>query len=162
MPAPLAKKRKTGGRSCGTCGMQGHTSGKCPDLESAAPDTPDPDIVVDAGQPIGVLDTEFSTAKKGEDTVVHEAALVVATYAAKKGELKFTGFLSNEVLFRIAEKRGMEEIGLTPHRALDDAKAERLWLTKLPAVKETLFGSSPRLPCGISIGKARRATEVPP
>ena len=78
-PAPPAKKRKTVGRSCGTCGRQGHTSSKCPDLESAAPDTPDPDIVVDAGQPIGVLDTEFSTAKKGEDTVVHEAALVVAT-----------------------------------------------------------------------------------
>ncbi len=77
----------------------------------------------------------------------------------KKGELIFTGFLSNEVLFRMAEKRGMEEIGLTPHRALDDAKAERLWLTKLPAVKEALFDGSPRLPCGISIGKFRTNAE---
>jgi hypothetical protein len=40
---------------------------------------------------------------------------------------------------------------LTPHRALDDAKAERIWLKGLPGFTDVLFGRDPARPCSISL-----------
>jgi len=60
------------------------------------------------------------------------------------------------MLFRKAnEGKGMLECHFTPHRALDDAKAERNWLTKLPELTQALYGDSPRLECGVSLQKFR-------
>lgn len=234
--------------------------------------TPNPDMLVEVGHPIGIMDLEFSIIKKGDDANVHEAAVVLATYEeggwvvgeatfhvvvkgkvagwtakncprlaveagksiktfidmfmeliafiktnkikwlkahngipadfltlyqqarrmeipdpllqleeagllgfidpgrfipfhkitdlqqrkmGKGGEEKFSGYLSNEYLFRMAAKMSMEQSGLTPHRALDDAKAERTWLIKLPQLEKVLFGSASRLQCGISLANFR-------
>jgi hypothetical protein len=248
----------------------GHTQRLCPHKEYAKPDTPDPDVRVEAGEKIGVLDIEFSTLTAGSATVVHEAAVVDTTYTdgkwadgtaefhmvvkstvsqqvaklcpglrvaasrsthtftelfkgittfikennikwlkahngiaadfifmfysarhdeldffgelstsgllgfidpgrfiplhkitslqkpktGKDGTTTYSGYQSNEMLFRLAnESKGMEECGLTLHRALDDAKAERNWLTKLPQLTQALYGDTPRLQCGISLQK---------
>jgi hypothetical protein len=242
----------------------------CPHNEYAKPDTPDPDVRVEAGEKIGVLDIEFSNLTAGSATVVHEAAVVDTTYTdgkwvdgtaefhmvvkstvshqvvkicpglrvaasrsthtfkdlfkgittfikennikwlkahngiaadfiflfysarhheldffgelstsgllgfidpgriiplhkitslqkpktGKDGTTTYSGYQSNEMLFRLAnESKGMEECGLTLHRALDDAKAERNWLTKLPQLTQALYGDNPRLQCGVSLRK---------
>ena len=43
---------------------------------------------------------------------------------------------------------------LTAHRATDDAKAEHLWMQRLPEFSEVMFGTS-RKACGISMEKYR-------
>jgi len=248
----------------------GHTKRLCPHNEYAKPDTPDPDVQVQVGEKIGVVDIEFSTLTAGSATVVHEAAVVATTYmdgkwvdgtaefhmvvkstvsqqvaklctglrvaasrsthtfkelfkgittfikendikwlkahngipadfiylfySARHDELDFfgelsasgllgfidpgriiplhkitslqkpktgkdgittySGYQSNEMLFRLAnESKGMEECGLTLHRALDDDKAERNWLTKLPQLTQALYNDNPRLQCGVSLRK---------
>jgi hypothetical protein len=69
----------------------------------------------------------------------------------KDGITTYSRYQSNEMLFRLAnESKGMEECGLTLHRALHDAKAERNWLTKLPQL--ALYVDS-RLQCGVSLQK---------
>ena len=65
------------------CGVQGHSKGKCPNREQAAPATPDPDTLVEPGEPIGIIDIEHSTEGKGSGANVHEAAAVVATYTVE-------------------------------------------------------------------------------
>ena len=248
----------------------GHTKRFCPDNDYAKPETPDPDVRLEVGDKIGVLDIEFSTLTAGSPTVVHEAAVVETTYkdgewadgtavfhmivkstvshqvaklcprlridasnsthtfkelfmglttfikendikwlkahngipadfiilfysarhdeldffgelstsgllgfidpgriiplhkitslqkpkTGKHGTTTYSGYQSNEMLFRLAnESKGMEECGLTPHRALHDAKAERSWLTKLPQLTKALYGDDPRLQCGVSLRK---------
>ena len=69
-----------------------------------------------------------------------------------------SGYLKNEDLYRMATGKSMEENGLCPHRALDDAKAEREWLS-LPAVITALYGSAPRLPCAVSLASYRTYSE---
>ena len=263
-------RRAPAEQKCGNCMKVGHTKRLCPHHEYVKPDTPDPDVLVQEGQKIGVLDIEFSTLTAGSATVVHEAAIVDTTYAdgkwadgaaefhmvvkstvspqvsrlcpglqlaasrsshtfkelfkgltsfikendikwlkahngipadfiylfysarhdeldffgelstsgllgfidpgriiplhkitslqkpkmGKDGATTYSGYQSNEMLFRLAnESKGMEECGLTLHRALHDAKAERNWLTKLPQLSQALYGDNPRLQCGVSLQK---------
>ncbi len=75
------------------------------------------------------------------------------------GALVCSGYLKNEDLFKLASNgKSMVDCGLRPHRALDDAKAERAWL-KLPILTPILFGSSPRLPCAVSLASFRKYFE---
>jgi hypothetical protein len=265
LPASGTQKRK-----CANCHELGHTPSKCPHTAYAKPVTPDPDVEVQVGETIGVLDIEFSTLKAGDRTVVHEAAVVYTIYneeqwadgtaefhmvvksmvsqqvaklcpglrdatsrsthtfkelfkglttfikvndikwlkahngipadfihlfysarydeldffgelttsgllgfidpgriiplhritslqhkkAGKGGITTYSGYQSNEKLFKMAnDDKEMAQCGLIPHRALDDAKAERNWLTKLPELTQALYGENPRLQCGVSLRK---------
>ena len=52
-----------------------------------------------------------------------------------------TSYLKNGVLFKMATGKEMaEDEDLTPHRALDDAKAEREWMMNLKPFDDLLFG----------------------
>ena len=67
---------------------------------------------------------------------------------SKKGKEKLH-YMKNEELYCLQTGHlSMEAGGLTAHRALDDAKAEREWL-KLPVLTKTLFDSSK--PCAVSM-----------
>ena len=66
---------------------------------------------------------------------------------SKKGKEKLH-YKKNEELYKLQTGYEMEAGGLTAHRALDDAKAEREWL-KLPVLTKTLFDSSK--PCAVSM-----------
>ncbi|MEC7287858.1 MAG: hypothetical protein VXU42_04130, partial [Verrucomicrobiota bacterium] len=66
---------------------------------------------------------------------------------SKKGKEKLH-YKKNEELYILQTGHAMEAGGLTAHRALDDAKAEREWL-KLPELTSTLFDSSK--PCAVSM-----------
>jgi len=266
------RKRASAPPKCENCLRSGHTKRSCEFLEYAKPDTPDPDVCVEVGDTIGVVDIEFSTLQAGSPAVVHELAAIPTTYTegkwvdgaaqfhivvnstvsdavakicrglrgdakrsihnfkhlfdglvhfikennikwlkahngipadflnlfnsarlhgldfvgelskscllgfidpgriiplhkitslqhkktGKDGSIKYTGYLCNDMLFRKAnEGKGMLECHFTPHRALDDAKAERNWLTKLPELTQALYGQSPRLECGVSLQKFR-------
>ena len=77
----------------------------------------------------------------------------------RDGAPVYSGYLKNEDLFKLASNgQSMADCGLRPHRALDDAKAERVWL-KLPVLEPILFGSSPRLPCAVSLASFRKYFE---
>ena len=72
----------------------------------------------------------------------------------------FTGFLGNEALFELATGTDMAAFThntkkLVPHRALDDAVAELIWLTKLPALSDVMFHRTPQAPCSVSLEKFR-------
>ena len=59
--------------------------------------------------------------------------------------------MKNEELFKLASGgKDMKAMGMTPHRALDDAKAERYWLTGLPEFEKLFFGPEKAL-CSISL-----------
>jgi len=252
------------------CLQPGHRKRDCKDTQYAKPSTPDPNVRVEVGEKIGVLDIEFSTLSAGAVTQLHEAAVVESTfvdgkwldgtaefhivvksmvsapvskicpglrascsksthnfkdlfdgliqfintndikwlkahngipadflnlfYAArhheldligelqksgllgfidpgriipfhkitalqhsktgKAGSTTYSGYLSNDKLFKLAnDDKEMGQCGLIPHRALDDAKAERNWLTKLPQLTQALYGDNPRLECGIFLQK---------
>ena len=63
-------------------------------------------------------------------------------------------YLSNDRLFELTTQQTMAAYThekLTPHRALDDAKAERIWLKGLPGFTDVLFGRDPQRPCSISL-----------
>ena len=81
---PVAKKRAISERKCSICGSTGHSREKCTHLDMVALVTPDPDVPVLANESIGVLDTEFSVARAGEDRMLHEAAVVVANFTDEK------------------------------------------------------------------------------
>ena len=67
---------------------------------------------------------------------------------SKKGKEKVR-YMKNDELYCLQTGHiSMEAGGLTAHRALDDAKAEREWL-KLPVLTKTLFDSSK--PCAVSM-----------
>jgi hypothetical protein len=256
--------------------QSGHTKKLCEFLQYAKPDTPDPDVCVEVGDTIGVVDIEFSTLQAGSPAVVHELAAIPTVYTegkwvdgaaqfhmvvkstvsaavaklcpglrgdatrsihnfrhlfdglvhfikenkikwlkahngipadflhlfysarrheldffgelsnsgllgfidpgriiplhkitslqhkktGKDGSTNYSGYLANDMLFRLSnESKGMGECGFTPHRALDDAKAERNWLTKLPELTQALYGDNPRLECGVSLQKFRSYAE---
>lgn len=78
----------------------------------------------------------------------------------KDGAEVFSSFLGNEALFKLATATDMAEYThntkkLVPHRALDDAVAELIWLTKLPALKDVMFHRTPQAPCSISLDRFR-------
>jgi hypothetical protein len=53
--------------------------------------------------------------------------------------------LGNGALYKKATKdKTMGKMGLVEHRALDDTKAARFWLTALPEMTEVLFGAPRR------------------
>jgi len=66
---------------------------------------------------------------------------------------KHTRYLSNGVLFKMATGKEMGEgDDLTPHRALDDAKAEREWMMNLKPFDKLLFGDGAQQhPCVLSM-----------
>ncbi len=68
-----------------------------------------------------------------------------------------TSYLKNGVLFKMATGREMDEDeDLTPHRALDDAKAEREWMMNLKPFDDLLFGDgAQQRPCVISMADVR-------
>jgi hypothetical protein len=85
---------------------------------------------------------------------LHKITSLQKQKTGKDDTITYSGYQSNEMLFRLAnESKGMEECGLTLHKALDDAKAERIWLTKLPQLTQALYGDTPRLQCGVSMRK---------
>ena len=57
-------------------------------------------------------------------------------------------------LYKKATGGEMSSQLLTAHRATDDAKAERLWMQRLPEFSEIMVGTS-RKACGISMEKYR-------
>ena len=268
IPPSGEKKRKRAPAPCEICLQHGHRKRECEHTQYAKPETPDPNVCLQVGEKIGVLDIEFSP---GSTALLHEAAVVETTYVGdgkwiegtaefhiivqslvstpvskicpglrtacskskhnfkdlfngitqyvktnsikwlkahngipadflnlfhaarhhgfdlinelqqsgllgfidpgriipfhkitslqhaktgKGGATTYTGYLSNEKLFKLAnEDKEMAQCKLTAHRALDDAKAERDWLTKLPQLTKALYGDNPRLECGISLQK---------
>jgi hypothetical protein len=98
----------------------------------------------------------------GVKTIV-DTARVIPEYGIKKlqpeGRGGKGGYLKNDALYSMATTSTMKDQGLTAHRALDDAKAERVWVTKLPEVGAAFFGDSPRLKCGISLEAVTRYHE---
>jgi len=85
---------------------------------------------------------------------LHKITSLQKQKTGKGDTITYSGYQSNEMLFRLAnESKGMKECGLTLHKALDDAKAERIWLTKLPQLTQALYGDNPRLQCGVSLRK---------
>ena len=90
--------------------------------------------------------TEYQHPKKGAR----------AESAAGAGE--GTSYLSNAAMFEKATGKTMLAAKLIQHRALDDAKAEREWLTKLPLMADIMFGVSSagaRRPCSVSVHSFR-------
>ena len=55
-----------------------------------------------------------------------------------------------EAILILATGKNMKESGWTAHRALDDAKSERSWLTELPRFSEMFFGDG-KVKCVISL-----------
>jgi DNA polymerase III epsilon subunit-like protein len=85
---------------------------------------------------------------------LHKITSLQHKKAGKGGITTYSGYQSNEKLFKMAnDDKEMAQCGLIPHRALDDAKAERNWLTKLPELTQALNGENPRLQCGVSLRK---------
>jgi len=73
----------------------------------------------------------------------------------KEGAEGFTGFLGNEALFELATGTDMAAYTyntkkLVPHRALDDAVAELIWLTRLPVLTDLMLYRTPQAPCSVS------------
>ena len=64
LPNAVEKKRKRA-PACENCLRSGHTKKLCEFLQYAKPDTPDPDVCVEVGGTIGVVDIEFSTLLAG-------------------------------------------------------------------------------------------------
>jgi DNA polymerase III epsilon subunit-like protein len=67
-------------------------------------------------------------------------------------------YLSNAAMFELATGKTMHASNLIQHRALDDAKAEREWLTKLPRMADIMFGVSSadaRQKCSASVDSFR-------
>jgi hypothetical protein len=84
----------------------------------------------------------------------HKITSLQHAKTGKGGATTYSGYLSNEKLFKLAnEDKEMGQCNLTAHRAVDDAKSERDWLTKLPQLTQALYGDNPRLECGISLQK---------
>jgi hypothetical protein len=98
----------------------------------------------------------------GIETII-DTARVIPEYGIKKlqpeGRGGKGGYLKNDALYSMATASTMKDQGLTAHRALDDAKAERVWVTELPEVGAAFFGDSPRLKCGISLAAVTRYHE---
>jgi len=51
---------------------------------------------------------------------------------------------------KAAGGKNRKQVGWAAHRALDDAKAERLWLTTLPGFCDMFFGAG-KAKCSISL-----------
>ena len=101
----------------------------------------------------GIIDPARFIPQHGLVTLQHEKTDDLG------GPSTFGGYLKNEVLYSMVTGGAtMAENGLTAHRALDDAKAERAWL-RLEAVTEALYGSSPRLQCAVSLASFRVYSE---
>jgi len=60
-------------------------------------------------------------------------------------------------LLRVTGGEKMSDIGLTAHRALDDAKAERPWLTELTEFLSIVYGQEKKK-CVISLKEFRRVS----
>ena len=67
--------------------------------------------------------------------------------------------LKQEDIFMLATGgKNMKQMGWTAHRALDDAKAERHWLTALPEFSDMFFGAE-KVKCSISLPAFRKYHE---
>ena len=79
--------------------------------------------------------------------------------AARDGATTYHSYLSNDKLFaRASDGQSMDASGLIPHRATDDARAERTWLTKLPEFVAIMYGTSAK-PCNTSLELLRTYCE---
>jgi len=88
----------------------------------------------------GVVDTCRMIPEQGVKALMHD------------GKEKVLG---NGALYKKATKgQTMGKMGLVEHRALDDTKAARFWLTALPEMTEVLFGA-PRRHTAMSLAALR-------
>lgn len=123
--------------------------------------------VIEAAKVAGILDPIGELEAAGVLGIIDPArfipqhkitALQIPKAGINGGPPTHSGYLKNEELYKMATGKTMQENGLCPHRALNDAKAEREWL-KLPAVTNALFGSTPRLQCAVSLVSFRAYSE---
>ena len=63
-----------------------------------------------------------------------------------------------DIFMKATGGKNMKQMGWTAHRALDDAKAERLWLTTLPEFSDMFFGAE-KVKCSISLQAFRKYHE---
>ena len=63
-----------------------------------------------------------------------------------------------DIFMKATGGKNRKQMGWTAHRALDDAKAERLWLTTLPEFSDMFFGTE-EVKCYISLQAFRKYHE---
>ena len=77
---------------------------------------------------------------------------------AKAGASGGTALGNADLYGKATNGNKMKDYGLQEHRALDDAKAERQWMTVLPEIKDVLYGS-PKKQCAVSLASFRKYHE---
>ena len=73
---------------------------------------------------------------------------------AKAGGGAGTALGNADLYSKATDGKKMKDYGLQEHRALDDAKAERTWMTVLPEIKDVLYGPQ-KQQCAVSIASFR-------
>ena len=98
--------------------------------------------LIRAARAAGVHDPVGQLERAGITGMV-DPARFIPQYGIRELQKDGKGYKSNEALYEMATQGTMESHGLCPHRALDDAKAERAWMPLIAHALATLPCATP-------------------